>query len=187
MPWKDGAGEVGVAVEIERFPGEQLRDIGVAAGPEQIVAAPAVRVFAVLDRLAGDGQHRAQVGEDGPEAVAVGQVRTFQLLGAGGPEALPWVVQVPRVEIDDLRSFDGDDAAYLPRLHRPGVAGADGDGMTMSQGTAICFFGDAFVEGVVDSDGRRFGGKISPRATNHGGSSPFLLLRLFRYAPCGLG
>ena len=55
----------------------------------------------------------------------------LQLPGAGRPEALARVVEVPGVEIDDLRTLDRDDAADLPGLDRPGVAGPDGHDVPM--------------------------------------------------------
>src|SRR5215218_3246679 len=106
MPGEHGPRQVGVTVEIERLAHEQLRDIRIAARAKKIVTTTAVLVFSVLDRLPRDRQHRTQIREHRPEPVEVGQVRAFELAGASRPESLPWVMQIPGVEVDDLRSLD---------------------------------------------------------------------------------
>jgi hypothetical protein len=49
-------------------------------------------------------------------------MRAVQLLCASRPETFSRVVQVPRIEVDDLRPFDGDDPANLASEHWPGFA-----------------------------------------------------------------
>ena len=132
-PGQHGARQVGVAVEIERLAHEQLGDIGIAARSQEVVAASAILVFAVLDRLPRDGQHRAEIGQDRPEPVVAGEVAALQLPGAGRPEALSWVVQVPGVEIDDLRPLNRHHAADLSGSHRPGITTANGHNVLMRQ------------------------------------------------------
>ena len=114
-----------MAVEIKGLAHEELGDVGIAARSEKIVAAPTIVVDPVLNCLPCDGQHRPQIGKDRPEPVVVGEVAAFQLPGAGCPEALSRVVQVPGIEIDDLRPLDRNDATDLPGPHRPGVPGPD--------------------------------------------------------------
>jgi len=52
-------------------------------------------------------------------------MRAVQLLRASRPETFAQVVEVPCVEVNDLRPFDGDDPANLTRGHLPGFAGTD--------------------------------------------------------------
>ena len=62
--------------------------------------APAVGVLPVgLERVVDDGGERAEVGQDGPEAVMEGEMGGVELAGAAGPEAFAGVVLVPDVEV----------------------------------------------------------------------------------------
>src|ERR671912_2099446 len=106
MPGQDGPRQVGMAIEIECLAHEELGYVWIAARSQEVVAAPTIVVDPVLDGLPRDGQHRTQIGENRPEPVVAGEVTALHLPGAGCPEALPGVVQVPGVEIDDLRTLD---------------------------------------------------------------------------------
>ena len=99
-PRPHGPRQVRVAVEVELTAREGRVDVGVAPGAEQVVDAAAVGVDAVPgERVVDDGAEGAEVGEGGPEAGVEAEVGRVQLLGAGGPEALAGVVEVPDVEV----------------------------------------------------------------------------------------
>ena len=61
-------------------------------------------------------------------------------------------MHVPNIEITDLRSFGGGDAADVTGGDGPGTAGADWEGKVECLMTGGG--GDAVVEGTIDVDGR---------------------------------
>src|SRR5262249_52087113 len=74
--------------------------------------------------VANDRGHWAQVRQTGPEAVKDTHVRTVQLLGTSCPEPLAWVVQMPEIQVTNLRPGHGYNAADVsgpdgPRFPRP--------------------------------------------------------------------
>lgn len=54
-------------------------------------------------------------------------MRCVQLPGAGGPEALARVVEIPDVEVAYLGAFGRGEAAEVARGYFPGAAGANGE------------------------------------------------------------
>src|SRR5207247_3868871 len=116
-----------VAAEVELLAlVEELVHVGIAAGAEQVVAATAVRVAAVLEAVA-DRQHRPEVRQARPEPVERREMRPMKLARARGPEALPWISQAPDVEVRHLRPLHGHDAEELTGTHGPRPARAPGD------------------------------------------------------------
>ena len=56
----DRAHQVGVAADVQLLTGQEFVDVGVAARAQQVVAAGAVRIEAVVHGVGGDGGHRPQ-------------------------------------------------------------------------------------------------------------------------------
>src|SRR5205823_3882105 len=77
--------------------------------------------------------------------------------GAGRPEPLARVVQVPGVEVADLRALERHDPAELPGPQRPGPTGPNGHHDPLDGRPAGSRLGQAGVEGAVD---RQAGGRI---------------------------
>lgn len=86
-----------------------------------------VLVIPILNGFGGDGRHGAQIRKHRPETVVDAHVGGMELFGAGCPKALAGVVEIPEVEVADLCSLDGDDAADLTCLYLPRASAADGD------------------------------------------------------------
>src|SRR5215212_5732568 len=137
MPGEHGPSQVRMTVEVERLAHQELRHIGIAACAKKIVATTAVFVFPILYGLPGDRQHRSQIGQHRPEPVEVGEVSALELTGARRPEALTRILQIPGVEIDDLRPLDRNYATDLPGSHRPGVTSPNWHNVLMRQSPAI--------------------------------------------------
>jgi hypothetical protein len=119
-----GTHEVRMAAHLPLGTGQELVHIGIAARPQQVMAPGPVCINAVVDAVANDRRHRAQVRQTGPEAVKHAHVRTLQLLGTGCSEALAWVVQMPEIYVANLRPRYGHNAADVsgrdgPRFARP--------------------------------------------------------------------
>ena len=135
---------------------EEVRDVGVAAGAEEVVAASTagagagagvlllsgvggvVRLGVIIiisggefgrQRIRDDGQHRAHVGEGGPEAVVGGEVGGVQLAGTGGPEVFGVVGVGEDVHVDDLGAVEGGEAEDGFGGEGEGEAGAGGEGL----------------------------------------------------------
>lgn len=102
-------------MEIEVLATAQHRiDVGIAPRAEQIMTAAAHLVDAVVgERVANDGAQRSEIRQRRPKPVADGDVRGMQLAGACGPETFSWVVQIPEVEIADLRAVWRGESKYL--------------------------------------------------------------------------
>src|SRR5712664_1473053 len=150
----DRAHQVRVAAEVEVLAVEHLVHVGVAAGPEEIVAARPVLVAPVADAVVGDREHRPEVRQAGPEAVVGGDVRAVKLLGAGGPEALARIAEAPRVEVGDLRPLHRDYAEEVARPYRPRAARPHRDHEPLDQGPGVGLGGRRVVERTVDRDRR---------------------------------
>src|SRR6266567_606489 len=150
----DRAHQVGMAAEIEVLSVEHLVNVGVASRAEQVVAARAVRVAAVPDRVVGDREHRPEVGQGGPEPVVGGDVRAMELLGPRGPEALAGVAETPGVEVRDLGPLHGHDAEQLAGTHRPGATGAHRHDEALDQRAGCDLAGQPVVERVIHRDRR---------------------------------
>jgi hypothetical protein len=150
----DRSHEVAVAAEVEVLAVQELVHIRVAARSEQIVAAAAVLVAAVLNGVGGDRQHRPEIGQARPEPVERRQVRLVELSGAGGPEALARVREAPHVEIGDLRPLDSDDANELARADGPRAARAPGHREPLHERAAGCLAGQPRVARSVDLERR---------------------------------
>jgi hypothetical protein len=64
------------------------------------VHAPAVLVYPVpRQRVGEDRHHGPHVRRTGPQTVVHRHVRCVELLGAGCPEPLSWIVRVPDIEV----------------------------------------------------------------------------------------
>ncbi|MCY1202475.1 hypothetical protein D9M72_139630 [compost metagenome] len=115
-------------MEVEILARQQLVDVGIAAGAQQVVDPAAVAVRAVAgQRVVGDGHHGAQIRQRGPDAVVRADVGLLELPRAGSPHALARIVQVPHIEVRHLRAFQRDDAENMAGGNLPGVAAADGN------------------------------------------------------------
>src|SRR5712691_10662281 len=77
-------------------------------------------------------------------------MRALQLPGARGPEALAWIVEVPEVQVADLRSLDRHDAHHRACFHGPRVAAADGDDVLMRAPALRHRLRNALVELVIE-------------------------------------
>src|SRR5229473_349107 len=150
----DRAHEIRVAAEVEVLAVEHLVHVGVAAGPEEIVATRPVLVAPVADAVVGDREHRPQVRQAGPEAVVGGDVRAVKLLGASGPEALARITEAPRVEVGDLRPLHRDYAEEVARPYRPRATRAHRNHESLDQGPGVGLGGQAVVERTIDRDRR---------------------------------
>src|SRR5882724_2319604 len=144
------AHEVTVAAEIELLPVEQLVHVGVAAGSQEVVAAAAVRVAAVLDGVGGDREHGPQVRQARPEAVEGREVRLVELSGPRGPEALARIGEAPHVEVRDLGALDGNDAEDLSRSDGPRPPRAPRHDEALDQRPRAGLAREARVELAVD-------------------------------------
>src|ERR1041385_8163964 len=91
------------------------------------MAGGAIFVDAIVYAVADDCCHRTQVRQARPEAIEQLHVRVVQLFRPGSPEALAWIVEVPRIEIDHLWPFNGNDAADLTGFYRPRLSGPCGN------------------------------------------------------------
>ena len=102
-----GAREVRMAMKVIVVAGEQLVDVGIAPGAEEVVAAAAVGIDAVglAQAVTHDGHHRPQVRQRAPQPVEPRHVAGVQLPRSCRPEPLPRVVLVPQVQVADLRAF----------------------------------------------------------------------------------
>mmetsp|Transcript_17422 Transcript_17422/g.70007 ORF Transcript_17422/g.70007 Transcript_17422/m.70007 type:complete len:297 (+) Transcript_17422:154-1044(+) len=124
--------------------------VGVRIAPraDDVVDAAAERVgFVPRQRVVRDRRHGAHVRKARPQPVARGEVRRLELARLGGVEAFVEVVEVPEVEVADLRAFGADDAERAARRHleRPAVARRDDDFTRLAQRRAC-----ARVVRVVD-------------------------------------
>src|SRR5439155_12190113 len=77
---------------------------------------------------------------------------------ARGPEALARVVQVPQVQIADLRAFDRDYAHHRARLDRPRIAAADRHDVLVHPPPLVGRRRYACVEAAVEVEPARRGG-----------------------------
>src|SRR6267154_1502481 len=131
--------------------------------------APAVFVDAVAgEAVGGNGRHRPQIGQGRPQAVEHRDVRGLELAGARRPQSLARIVEVPQVEVADLRALDRDNAKDVARRHLPGPAGADRDDEGLDQAAARRLFGDPPIEGLVDIQRRACGRLVGGREVLHG-------------------
>jgi hypothetical protein len=110
---RDGAHQVRVATDVQLFARQHLVNVRIAARAQQVMTSRAVLINAIADALSRHGGHRAQVRQTRPEPVEHPHMRAVQLLRASRPETFARVVEVPCVEVNDLRPFDGDDPANL--------------------------------------------------------------------------
>ena len=143
-----------MAAEVEVFSVEHLVHVGVAARAEQIVAARAIRVAAVSDRVVGDRDHRPEVGQAGPEPIVGGDVRAVELLGPGGPESLAGIAEIPGVEVRHLGSLHRHDAEELAGPNRPRAAGAHRHDEALDQRAGVGLPRQPIVERAAHRDGR---------------------------------
>ncbi len=143
-----------MAAHVPLLAVEQLVHVRIAAGAEQIVAAGAVGVAAVLHGVGGDREHRAQVRQARPQPIEGGHVRLVELARARGPEALARVGQVPDVEVRHLRALDRHDAEDLARPHRPRPSRAARDDEALDQVALAALRRQARVEVAVHVERR---------------------------------
>ena len=79
---RDRPRQIVVAGDIEVTVVEQLVQVGIASSAEQVVAASTGSRGLRRDAVVGDGHHRTQVGETGPQPVERRHVSSLQLSGA---------------------------------------------------------------------------------------------------------
>jgi hypothetical protein len=91
------------------------------------VATSSIGIDAVVDAVTDDRGHGAQERERRPETVVGRHVGAVELPRPRRPEALSRVVEVPAVEVGDLRPLDDRDPANLARVDGPGFPRADGN------------------------------------------------------------
>src|SRR6266851_803971 len=131
--------------------------------------APAIVVDAIAgETVGGDGRHRPQIGQCRPQAVEHRHVSGLELAGARGPQSLARIVEVPQVEIADLRALDRDDAKDVTRRYLPGPAGADRDDEGLDQTAARRLFRDPPIESLVDVQRRASRRLVGRRKVLHG-------------------
>src|SRR5882757_19662 len=160
---RHGAHEIGMAAVVEIVAGEHAIYVRFAARPQKVVDAPAIIVDAVTgEAVGGDGRHRPQIGQGRPQAVEHRHVRGLELAGARRPQSLARIVEVPQVEIADLRPFDRDNAKDVTCRHFPGPAGADRDDEGLDQAAARRVFRDPLIKRLVDIQ-RRAGRRLIGR------------------------
>ena len=100
----------------------------VAARADHVVHAGAVDVKAVpVERVAGDGRHRPQIGQRAPQPIARGQVRGVERARLAAEEALGEIGGVPQVEVADLRPLDAENPKKMAgrNVERAPLAGRD--------------------------------------------------------------
>ena len=64
-------------------------------------------------------------------------MRSLQLPSSRGPEALARVVQVPEIQVTDLRPLDRDQAHHGARLDRPCVSAPDWHDVVVNAATVL--------------------------------------------------
>ena len=162
-PRRDRPDQVRVAAEVELLSRQELGDVGIAARSEEVVAAPAVGIDPVLERVVRDRRHRTQIGERRPEAIVGRDVSPMKLLRPRCPEALARVVEVPGVEVRHLGTLDGDDPAQLAGADGPRASRPDRYHEAVDEGPRGGLAGEAVVEGAVHDEGAARGrGEIGP-------------------------
>jgi hypothetical protein len=167
------AHEVAVAAQIELLAVQELVHVRVAPRAEQIVAAAAVLIAAVLDAVCRHRQHRSQIRQARPEPVERREMRLMELAGARRPEALARVGEIPHVQVGHLRPLDGDDAEDLARAHRPRAARPAGDDEPVDQGAPSGLAGQSPVELAIDLE-RRARLRVVDDSRLHGLEGPLL-------------
>jgi hypothetical protein len=100
-----------VTTVVEVFSVQDLVYVWIAARPQQVVATGAVFVDLVVDGVVGDGNHRPEIRQAGPQSIKSRNVSPMQLLGAGRPEPFSGIVKAPGVEVGHLWPFHHNDAA----------------------------------------------------------------------------
>src|SRR5580704_71746 len=166
---RHGAHEVGMATVVEILPGQHAIYVRIAARAQKVVDAPAIVVDAVAGEAVGrDGRHRPQMGQGRPQAVEHRHVRRLELAGARSPQPLARIVEIPQVEIADLRALDRDDAKDMARRHFPGPAGADRDDEGLDEAATRGVFRDPPIEVLVDVQRRACGRLVGSRKVFHG-------------------
>src|SRR5262249_50013754 len=146
---RDGAHQIRVATDVQLFASQHLVNVRIAARAQQVVAPRAVIINAITDAVTRHGGHRAQIWQTRPEPVEHPHMRAVQLLRASRPETFARVVEVPCVEVNDLRPFDGDDPANLTCEHRPGFAGTDRNDEAINELAPFNFTAESTVKGLI--------------------------------------
>lgn len=96
---------------------QQGVSVWVASGADDVVYRAAIRVDAVpIEAVVGDGRHRAQVGNVGPQRIASGDMSAVERTRFAGEEPFAEVMRVPKVEVADLRAVNAGDADGLARF-----------------------------------------------------------------------
>jgi len=116
------ADQVGVAAMVILRARQQVAGVGIAARANHVMHRSAEIILAIpVQRIVGDGRHRAQMREGGPHALAGGDMRAMQRAGLAGVEAFRQVMRVPQVQIAHLRAIDAGDAKEMPGGHVKGA------------------------------------------------------------------
>jgi hypothetical protein len=120
--------------------------------------APAIFIDSIArETIRRDGRHGTQIGQRRPQAIEGRHMGGLELASARGPKPLPRIVEIPHIEVTDLRSLEGDDAKHMTRRHLPGACRADRNDHGVRQAAAIDIVGDAAVEGLVHLQRGAFG------------------------------
>jgi len=77
-------------------------------------------------------------------------MRAVQLFRASRPETFARVVEVPSVEVNDLRPFDGDDPANLTCQRWPGFAGTDRNNEAINELASFDLTAQSIVKWLID-------------------------------------
>src|SRR5215470_2387311 len=139
-----------MATDIQLFAGQHLVNVRIAARAQQVVASRAVFIDAIADTVTRYGRHRAQVRQTRPVPVEHSHMRAVQLLRASRPETFARVVEVPRVEVNDLWPFDGYDPANLTCQHLPGSAGTDRNNEAINESASFDLTAQSIVKWLID-------------------------------------
>src|SRR5688572_9175167 len=143
---RDRAQQIRMAADIKLFAGQQFVHVGIAARAQEVVTSRAVRVNAIVHAIASYGCDRPQVRQAGPESIEDAHVRALQLLCPRRPEALARIVEIPRVEVDYLRSLYRNDATDLAGHDGQGVPRSHGEDNAIDERACLFLAADATVE-----------------------------------------
>ncbi|MNR41889.1 hypothetical protein D3C85_1603370 [compost metagenome] len=101
----------------------------------------------------GDGHQGPQEWQVRPQPVMGADVGALKLARARCPQAFPWIVGIPDVEVPHLRAYRGRDAEHMTGRYVPSAAGADGYLELFDQRALVLSGADAVVEGFVHLQG----------------------------------
>ena len=101
----------------------------------------------------GDGHQGPQEWQVRPQPIMGADVGALKLARARCPQAFPWIMGIPDVEVSYLRAHRRRDAKHMTGRYVPSAAGADGYLELFDQGALVLLGTDAVVEGFVHLQG----------------------------------